>query len=137
MKTKYDLIQMRDVWIDAYTNGDIDQLSFVESPHFFVKRGDIIITRHQQISHIKQHLSENTWRRFDLGFRDETIRITESKQWASISGTSSIRRDGMALIWFNFLEPWLACDDRWQIAALCYDEKNSEDDTAEDRSKPE
>ncbi|WP_157378150.1 hypothetical protein [Burkholderia ubonensis] len=37
MKTKCDLMQMRDVWLNAWRNGEVDQLNFVESPHFFIK----------------------------------------------------------------------------------------------------
>ncbi|CAB3763082.1 hypothetical protein GQ57_22065 [Burkholderia sp. MSh2] len=123
MKTRYGLLEMRDVWIDAYMNGDIDQLKFVESPHFFVKRGDRILTRLQQISAMQRHLSEKTWRGFSLQVRDEITAIEESPLWASISGTGSMQRGEGILTRFDFLELWLVNDDRWQIAALCYEEK--------------
>ena len=124
---------MRDVWIDAYMNGDVDQLNFVESPHFFVKRGKRILTKSQQISYIQRHLLEQTWCNFGLYVHDEITKISEKNQWASFSGTGSMRRDGRILTTFDFLELWLICDDRWQIAALCYDEKDQESGTTTDQ----
>ncbi|MCA8090566.1 hypothetical protein LGM65_06620 [Burkholderia anthina] len=136
MKPKYDLPQMRNVWIDAYMNGDTDQLNFVESPHFFVKRGDRILTKQQQIFYIQRHLSGKAWVHFGLHVHNEITEITEQRQWASISGTGSMRRDGRTLVRFNFLELWLIHDDRWQIAALCYDEKEYEGEMLANQSNP-
>ncbi|AXK66687.1 DUF4440 domain-containing protein [Burkholderia sp. IDO3] len=133
MKNKYSLLQMRDVWIDAYMNNDIDQLNFMENPHFFVKQGDRILTKPQQISHLQRHLSEKGQRNFDLQVHNEITAITESPHWASISGTGSTRRDGSVLTRFKFLELWLIHDDRWQIAALCYDEQECEGGMTENR----
>ncbi|MGN8192190.1 hypothetical protein PPH94_015970 [Burkholderia cepacia] len=136
MNTKYGLLEMRDVWIDAYVNGDIDQLNFVESPHFFVKRGNRILTRLQQISSIQRHLSEKTWRGFALHVRDEITEFQEGRLWASISGTGSMQRDGRILSRFDFLELWIISDDRWQIAALCYEEKKCQGWVTTDQLEP-
>ncbi|RQR34786.1 MULTISPECIES: hypothetical protein [unclassified Burkholderia] len=133
MKTKYDLLEMRDVWIDAYMNGDIDQLNFVESSHFFVKRRDRTVTKLQQISFIRQRLSENTWPDVGLRVHDEITEVERNRLWASISGTGSMRRGGRTLIRFDFLELWLINGGRWQIAALCYDEKEREGNEMADR----
>jgi hypothetical protein len=133
MKHKYSLLQMRDVWIDAYMNGDIDQLNFVESSHFFIKRGSRILTKTQQLSYIQRHLSEQTWRNFGLHVHDEIMEITQKPQWASFSGIGSMRRDGRILTTFDFLELWLIFEDRWQIAALCYDENDREGRTTADQ----
>ncbi|WP_175792368.1 hypothetical protein [Burkholderia ambifaria] len=128
MKPKYGLSQMRNVWIDAYMNGDVDQLNFVESPHFFVKRRDRVLIKNQQISYIQRHLSENTWCHFGLHVHNEATKIIECREWASISGNGSMRRDERILVWFSFLELWLVHDNRWQIAALCYDETERENE---------
>ena len=135
MNTKYGLLEMRDVWIDAYMNGDIDQLNFVESPHFFVKRGNRILTKLQQISSIRRQLSEKTWHGFALHVRDEITEFEESRLWASVSGTGSMQRDGRVLSRFDFLELWLINDDRWQIAALCYEEKECQGGVTTDQSE--
>jgi len=103
--------------------GDTNQLNFVESSHFFVKRRDRTMTKSQQIAYIRRHQSENTWCHFGLHVHNEITEISEDRGWASISGTGSMRRDGRVLVRFSFLELWLIQDDRWQIAALCYDEK--------------
>ncbi|RQR27080.1 DUF4440 domain-containing protein [Burkholderia sp. Bp9143] len=137
MKTKYDLLEMRDVWIDAYMSGDVDQLNFVESAHFFVKRGGRILTKLQQISSIERHLSEKTGFNLGLHVHTEITVIAEDRHWASISGTGSMRRDGRTLTRFDFLELWLVNDDRWQIAALCYDEKECEDEVMADHPDDE
>lgn len=137
MKPRYSLLQMRDVWIDAYMNGDVDQLNFVESSHFFVKRGGRILTKSQQISYIQRHLLEQTWCNFGLYVHDEITKISEKQQWASFSGTGSMRRDGRILTTFDFLELWLIFDDRWQIAALCYDENDRESGITADQPNHE
>ncbi|CAM2182873.1 hypothetical protein BLAT2472_60293 [Burkholderia latens] len=68
---------------------------------------------------------------------DEITKISEKQQWASFSGTGSMRRDGRILTMFDFLELWLICDDRWQIAALCYDEKHRESGITADQPNHE
>ncbi|WP_253574757.1 hypothetical protein [Burkholderia multivorans] len=115
-------------------NGDTDQLSFVENSHFFVKRGNKVLTKPQQISYIQRHLREQTWCNFDLRVHDTVMEISEHRQWASISGTGTMQRNGIVLSQFDFLELWIIFDNRWQIVALCYDEKEREDSVTADKT---
>ncbi|MBP0716337.1 hypothetical protein ABXK61_23935 [Burkholderia sola] len=126
MKNKYSLLQMRDVWIDAYISGDIDQLNFVESAHFFVKRRDRILTKVQQIASIQRRLAEKTWPDCGPRIHQDITAIVEDHSWASISGTGSMASNGKDLTRFDYLELWVVNENRWQIAALCYDEKRRE-----------
>ncbi|KJK22393.1 hypothetical protein UB46_21700 [Burkholderiaceae bacterium 16] len=122
MKPEFSLLQMRDVWIDAYKYGDIDQLDFVQSAHFFVKRGEMILTKQQQLGHIRTRVAANAWRADELNAHDETKDVMEHAEWATISGTGSMRQNGRVLSRFRFLELWLVSDGRWQVAALCYED---------------
>ncbi|WP_230461586.1 hypothetical protein [Burkholderia ubonensis] len=126
MEPRYSLCQMRAVWIDAYLNGDVDQLAFVESPHFFVKRGTRILTKSQQLAHLQRHSPERTGRHFSWQAHGEMTEFAESRQWASIRGSGSMRCDGTIVSAINFVELWLVQDERWQIAALCYDEREND-----------
>ncbi|WP_230975304.1 hypothetical protein [Burkholderia multivorans] len=134
MEPSYSLCQMRAVWIDAYLNGDVDQLNFVESPHFFVKRGTQILTKSQQLAHLQRHASEQTRRNCNWHAHGETTEYAESGQWASIRGAGSMLCDGKTVSAVNFFELWLVDDNRWQIAALCYDERENDDGVVAGRS---
>ncbi|WP_323121656.1 hypothetical protein [Burkholderia alba] len=113
-------------------NGDTDQLNFVESTHFFVKRGDRILTKSQQIAYIQRHGAEKTWRNFGLDIHNEIKNVAESQRWATISGTGAMQRDNKTLSRFDFLELWLINSGRWQIAALCYEDHLREPETSND-----
>ncbi|WP_420996043.1 DUF4440 domain-containing protein [Cupriavidus sp. 30B13] len=120
MKPKFSLAQMRDVWIDAYASGDIDQLDFVECDHFFVKRGEKMLSKRQQLGHIRSRVAAGTWDRPHV--RDESIDVTEHAAWATVSGVGSMMKNAKACSRFSFVELWLVSGGRWQVAALCYED---------------
>ncbi|TCW75090.1 nuclear transport factor 2 family protein [Burkholderia sp. SRS-46] len=123
MKTKYSLMQMRDVWLDAWRNGDIDQLNFVESLHFFIKHGDAVRTKPQHLARMRAYAAEHAARQWGMTYEDEVRHVVERGEWATVSGINAMRRNGRLCARHEFMELWLICDARWQIAALCYEHK--------------
>ncbi|KVN41315.1 hypothetical protein WJ63_22920 [Burkholderia pyrrocinia] len=121
MKTKYDLMQMRDVWLDACRNGDIDQLNFVESPHFFIKHGDAVRTKPQHLARMRAYAAEHAERHAGMAYEDEIRHVVERDEWAAVSGISAMRKNGRLVARQEFLELWLVCDARWRIAAFCFE----------------
>ncbi|MBN3790256.1 DUF4440 domain-containing protein [Burkholderia sp. Ac-20353] len=121
MKAKFDLMQMRDVWIDAYIHGDLELTNYVESPQFFVKHGGSMITKQQRLARMRAHAAEQASRMSGMRYEDETRHVSEQGEWATVSGIGAMRKNGMIRARYKFLELWLINDGRWQVAALCYE----------------
>jgi hypothetical protein len=132
MSTRYSLSQMREVWIDAYLHGDIDQLNFVQSPHFFVMHADKILTKIQQIAYITRHRAEHTWHYPGVSLHHDVTSLVEGPRWTTLSGSGEMRRGNCTLSRFQFIELWLISDNRWQIASLCYENQACADRAADD-----
>ncbi|RQS76868.1 DUF4440 domain-containing protein [Burkholderia sp. Bp8963] len=121
MKAKFDLMQMRDVWIDAYIDGDIELMNYVESPQFFVKHGGAMTTKQQRVARMRAHAAEQALRMSGVRYEDETRHVSEQGEWATVSGIGVMRKSEMIRARYTFLELWVINDGRWQIAALCYE----------------
>lgn len=123
MNSKYLLKQIREVWIDAYLNGEVDWLSYLESPSFFIKRGEELISKSEQISYIKRSRSKfPTKKQEGVEFRESIIEIREHNGWSTIFGSASFKRNGEIVSQCNFFELWLIIEERWQIASLCIED---------------
>ncbi len=120
MKPKFDLLSMREVWIDASLAGDVEQLAYLESSHFFVKHGDLTKTKQQQLARLRAFAAEYVARMSGVTYVDESRCITEHGEWATISGVSAMRKNGQIRERNAFTELWVINDGRWQVAALCY-----------------
>lgn len=120
MKTKFPLEIVRQAWIDAYFKGAVDWLAHVESPYFFVKRGEVVISKSEQLSIIKKN--QKKMPPSDTIFNEKIESMCEHSGWATISGSASIARNGELISEYMFFELWLILNGRWQIASLCYDD---------------
>ena len=120
MKPKFDLLSMREVWIDAYLTGDVEQLAYVESAHFFVKHGGLTKTKQQQLARLRTFSAEYVSRMSGMTYVDESRCIIEYGEWATISGICAMRNNGQVFERNAFTELWVIDDGRWQVAALCY-----------------
>jgi hypothetical protein len=121
MKPKFDLLSMREVWIDAYLTGDVEQLAYVESAHFFVKHGGLTKTKQQQLARLRRFAAEYVSRMSGMTYVDESRCITEYGEWATISGICAMRKHGQVFERNAFTELWIIDGGRWQVAALCYE----------------
>ncbi|MHA7683670.1 hypothetical protein [Cupriavidus sp. PET2-C1] len=125
MNNRYLLNQIREVWINAYLNGEVDWLSYLEAPTFFVKRGDKLIFKSEQISFIERSRAKfPTKKSKGVEFRESIIDMQERKGWATVYGSASFKRNGEIVSQCNFFELWLIIDERWQIASLCIEDAN-------------
>ena len=111
---------MREVWIDAYLTGDVEQLAYVESAHFFVKHGGLTKTKQQQLARLRTFSAEYVSRMSGMTYVDESRCIIEYGEWATISGICAMRNNGQVFERNAFTELWVIDDGRWQVAALCY-----------------
>lgn len=123
MNNRYSLNHIREVWINAYLNGEVDWLSYLEAPTFFVKRGDKLISKSEQISFIERSREKYpTKKHKEVEFIESTIDIKEHKGWATVFGSALFKRNGEIISQSNFFELWLVIEERWQIASLCIDD---------------
>ncbi|WP_206997119.1 hypothetical protein [Trinickia mobilis] len=125
MNKKYSLKQMREVWIDAYLNGEVDWLAYLEAPSFFVRKGAEQISKAGQMANIERSQAKFPNRRpGDVEFKELISEIREHTEWATVSGFASFRRKGEIVSQCEFFELWLVLENRWQIASLCIEDIN-------------
>ncbi|RDJ97607.1 hypothetical protein [Paraburkholderia lacunae] len=123
MSKKYSLQQIREVWINAYLNGEVDWLSYLEAPSFFVKKNAELISKADQIAYVERSRTKFPNKRArDVEFRETVKEMQEHKNWATVSGSASFRRNGEIVSQCEFFELWLIVEDRWQIASLCIED---------------
>ncbi|WP_226242540.1 hypothetical protein [Burkholderia metallica] len=70
------MLPTREVWIDAYLTGNVEQLAYVESAHFFVKHGDLTKTKQQQLARLRSFAAEHVSRMSGVTYVDESRCIT-------------------------------------------------------------
>ncbi|RQR46797.1 MULTISPECIES: DUF4440 domain-containing protein [unclassified Burkholderia] len=121
MEPRFTLMQMREVWIDAYRHADVEQLDFVASPHFFIQHENRFRPKAQFLARMRALSAERATVTRRVAYRDDAIQIAEHAQWATISGTGFVWHDGTMDSRFDFLELWCVSDTRWRIAALCHE----------------
>ncbi|MBN3835098.1 DUF4440 domain-containing protein [Burkholderia sp. Ac-20344] len=127
MEPRFTLMQMRDVWLDAYRHADVEQLDFVASPHFFIQHENRIRTKAQYRARMHVLAAERAADAFRVTYREEATRIVEFGQWATISGIGSVWTNQAIDSRFDFLELWSVSDARWRIVALCYEHKEADE----------
>lgn len=133
MSKKYSLNQIRDVWINAYLNGEVDWLTYLEAPSFFVTRNGGIISRSEQIAYIERSRRKFPNKRAgNVEFGETVAEMQEHKSWATVSGSAWIKRNGEIVSQCEFFELWLIVESRWQIATLCIEDTDRAQGTNED-----
>ncbi|WP_157378488.1 hypothetical protein [Burkholderia ubonensis] len=65
-----------------------------------------------------------------MTYEDEIWLVVELDEWATVSGISAMRKHGRLCALHAFLELWLVCDARWQIAAFCFEHEEIDDANA-------
>lgn len=124
---KYKLLDIREVWKNAYRNVETDWLLFLEAPFYFAKRGANIISRAEQIAYLERNREKILGRQKNASddYREEIKEVHERDGWATVAG-SIISRDFTGNVNYGeFLEVWIFLTERWQIASLCIDEKSA------------
>jgi hypothetical protein len=123
MKNEYSLLDVRAVWIDSYRKGLLDWLSYLESPFFFVKRGDKIMSKREQLAVIdRSRLASLSGWASDLDFNESIEEIRDFSGWSTVFGSAMFSRNGEVVGEYRFFELWIMSEGRWQIASLCYDD---------------
>jgi hypothetical protein len=120
MPLKYSLQQMRDVWIQAYFSTDIEQLQYVEADCFFVKIGNKVQNKQQQLFTLT-HKRDASSVHASMQMQDLEVTFREEKGWASVQGTGRTLHNEQVVNSFVFCELWFVEGDRWRVAALCID----------------
>jgi hypothetical protein len=120
MSPKYSLAQMRAVWLNAYFEMDIEQLDYVEAGCFFVKDSRRVVSRQQQLLNIRRQ--KENGERPGTAMRDIQVETVETGTWATVQGTGQILDGNVVIRDIAFVELWIIENERWRVAALCYDE---------------
>jgi hypothetical protein len=123
MNNEYSLLDVRAVWIDSYRKGLLDWLSYLESPFFFVRRGDKVMSRREQLAVMERSRSASLFGLAgDLDFNESIEEIRDFSGWSTVFGSATFSRKGEVVGKYRFFELWLISEGRWQIASLCYDD---------------
>ncbi|AZE50118.1 hypothetical protein C4K04_4459 [Pseudomonas chlororaphis] len=123
MSNKYSLKQIREVWINAYLNGEVDWLSYLEASTFFIKRNSELISKAEQIAYIERSRTKFPNKKAGAAKLRETVKeMQEHKNWTTVSGLACFERDGEIVNQCEFFELWLLVENRWQIASLCIED---------------
>lgn len=123
MNKKYSIKQIREVWTNAYLNGEVDWLSYLESSSFFVKKGASLTSKSEQITNIKRNQAKLPGKKHgEVEFKESVMEIRERSNWTTVSGFASFKRNGKIVSQCEFFELWLIIDDRWQITSLCVED---------------
>jgi len=123
MKNKYSIMQIREVWINAYLHGEVDWLDYIEIPLFFVIRNGRSISKSEEIEFIERSRRKFPNRRADnVEYAEVVDQMQERKYWGTVSGSAKIKKNGAIASQFYFFELWLVVDNRWQIAKLCIED---------------
>ncbi len=123
MSSKYSLTQVREVWVNARLNGEVDWLDYLEAPTFFLKANGELVSKANQIAYIERSRKKFPNKRAgEAEFKETGIGIQQHKSWATVTGSACLKRDGKIVHQFEFLELWLIVGGRWQIASLCIED---------------
>lgn len=123
MSKAYSVKQIREVWINAYLNGETDWLAYLEVPSFFVKRNAELISKADQLAYLERSRAKFPNKRTgDVEFRETVTAMHEHKNWATVSGSAWVKRNGEIVSQCEFFELWLVAEGRWQIASLCIED---------------
>lgn len=121
MKPKYSLQQMRDVWTQAYFSAEIEQLRYVEADCFFVKRGNRVQTKQQQLQALARQ-ADTSFAQVGMHMKDVEVTIREAVGWALVQGTGQTLHHERVVDSFVFCELWIVEGGRWRVSALCIDD---------------
>ena len=127
--TKYRLMDIREVWKKAYANAEVDWLTFLEAPSYFAKRGSTLMTKADQLAYIERNRRRIVARNTDVELSEELHEVQEHRGWATVAGRATVRRKN-EVNRSDFLELWVMIEDRWQIASLCIDELETDEDNS-------
>lgn len=123
MKNKYSIMQIREVWINAYLNGEVDWLDYLEIPLFFVIRNGRHISKSEEIEFIERSRRKFPNRRTNnVEYAEVIDEMQERKYWATVTGSAKIKKNDVIASQFDFFELWLVVDNRWQVAKLCIED---------------
>lgn len=123
MNSKYSLTQVRDVWVNARLNAEVDWLDYLEAPTFFLRANGELVSKANQIAYIERSRKKFPNKRAgEAEFKETGIEIQQHKSWATVTGSACLKRDGKIVHQFEFLELWLIQAGRWQIASLCIED---------------
>ncbi|AOK63131.1 hypothetical protein WL71_05235 [Burkholderia ubonensis] len=123
MNEKYTLEQIREVWLNAYFNGETDWLAYLEAHLFFVTRNGELISKSEQIEFIERSRAKFPSKRANIVEFGETVaEMKKQDHWATVSGSAWIKRNGEIVSQCDFFELWLMVENRWQIATLCIED---------------
>ena len=126
---KYRLMDIREVWKKAYLNAEVDWLTFLETPSYFAKRGSTFMTKSHQLAYIERNRRRILVRNADAEVSEELHQVQEHRGWATIAGRATVRWKN-ELNRSDFFELWVMIEDRWQIASLCIEELDTNQDNS-------
>ncbi|QEM83614.1 nuclear transport factor 2 family protein [Halomonas binhaiensis] len=122
MEINISLEKVRKLWIEAYFKGDVDCLADIESPFFFVKSGETIISKDEQLSNVRKNRYKRLVNKCDIvDFRESIDEVREHPGCTTVSGRATVYCESEIVGRYDFFEVWMVVDDRWQIAYLCYE----------------
>lgn len=120
---KYSLGRIREIWINAYLNGEVDWLAYLEAPCFFVKENSGLTFKANQIANVSRSRARfKNKMEVDFEFKEAVEQLHEYREWATVLGSACFKRGGKIVNECRFFELWILVNDRWQIASLCLEE---------------
>lgn len=130
MSKKYSFKQIRAVWINAYLNGEVDWLAYLEAPSFFIQRNAERVSKADQIAYIERSRTKFPNRRAgNVEFKEAVTAMQEHKNWATVAGSAWFKRNDQIVSQCEFFELWLIVEGRWQVASLCIENTDRTEET--------
>jgi hypothetical protein len=125
MSRKYSLASIREVWLDAYLNGDASWLEYLEAPCFVVVNGPTLVSKAEQIAYLERSRQKFPGgRNGDFSFTQSVHRTLERESWATVVGSFVSSRNGRQISNCDFSEFWISTEGSWRITSLYLRDKS-------------
>lgn len=119
MSFKADLNLMRKEWYNAFYNGNVEQLDYLETEWFISTNGQKVIYKKHQLRKIEMRSSER--KMLFVTRTEHDVEIRKFKDIACVSGTATLN-DGDNIVKVGFVENWIMIKGGWKLQFVTFEE---------------
>jgi len=118
MSFKADLNLIRREWYNAFYNGNIEQLDYLETGWFISTNGHKVLYKKHQLRKIEMCSAE--YKMLSITRTEYDVEIREFKGIACISGKAALD-EGDDITKVGFIENWIMVNGGWKLQFVTFE----------------
>lgn len=119
MSFKTDLNLMRREWYNAFYNGNVEQLDYLETEWFISTNGQKVLYKKHQLRKVEMRSAEQ--KMLSLRRREYDVEVREFKGIACVSGKATLD-NGDDSVNIGFIETWIMINGGWKLQFVTFEE---------------